>query len=214
MAIAKLNSFRTLCQTLIKRLLPLLLSVLASVAVLLMWQQLTINEELHIEQLIQQEANAIELQLSKELSSRMLTLQQMADRWQVSGGTAKELWEADAAAYIKNFYGYQAIEWVDPSFKVRWVVPLAGNEAAQNLDLSREPRRQITLQVARDLREILLTHNISLAQKGKGFLATVPLFVGDRFDGFIVGVFQFQTLFDSILKVPPGYKVAIYDRTE
>lgn len=214
MAIAKLNSFRTLCQTLTKRLLPLLLSVLASVAVLLMWQQLTINEELHIEQLIQQEANAIELQLSKELSSRMLTLKQMANRWQVSGGTARDLWEADAAAYIKNFRGYQAIEWVDPSFKVRWVVPLAGNEAAQNLDLSREPRRQIPLQVARDLREIVLTHNILLAQRGKGFLATVPLFVGDRFDGFIVAVFQFQTLFDSILRVPPGYKVAIYDRTE
>lgn len=214
MAIAKLNSFRTLCQTLIKRLLPLLLSVLASVAVLLMWQQLTINEELHIEQLIQQEANAIESELSKELSSRVLTLQQMANRWQVSGGTAKDLWEADAAAYIKNFSGYQAIEWVDPSFKVRWIVPLAGNEAAQNLDLSREPHRQIALQVARDLREIVLTHNISLPQRGKGFLAIFPLFVGDRFDGFIVGVFQFQTLFDSILKVPPGYKVAIYDRTE
>jgi PAS domain S-box-containing protein len=214
MAIAKLNSFRTLGQTLIKRLLPLLLSVLASLAVLLMWQQLTINEELHIEQLTQQEANAIELQLSKELSSRMLTLQQMANRWQVSGGTGKDLWEADAAAYIHNFYGYQAIEWVDPSFKVRWVVPLAGNEVAQNLDLSREPRRQIALQVARDLREIVLTHNISLPQMGKGFLAIFPLFVGDRFDGFIVGVFQFQTLFDSILRVPPGYKVAIYDRTD
>ncbi len=102
MAIAQLNPFRTLCQTLIKRLLPLLLSLLASVAVLLMWQQLTINEELHIERLIQQEANAIESELSKELSSRMLTLQQMANRWQVSGGTARDLWEADAAAYING----------------------------------------------------------------------------------------------------------------
>lgn len=214
MAIAQLNPIRSLCQTLIKRLLPLLLSLLASVAVLLMWQQLTINEELHIEQLIQQEANAIELQLSKELSSRVLTLQQMANRWQVSGGTARDLWEADAAAYIKNFYGYQAIEWVDPSFKVRWVVPLARNEAAQNLDLSLDTRRQIPLQVARDLREIVLTHNILLAQRGQGFIAIFPLFVGERFDGFIVGVFQFQTLFDSILRVPPGYKVAIYDRTD
>jgi len=91
-------------------------------------------------------------------------------------------------------------------------VPLARNEAAQNLDLSLDTRRQIPLQVARDLREIVLTHNILLAQRGQGFIAIFPLFVGERFDGFIVGVFQFQTLFDSILRVPPGYKVAIYGK--
>ncbi|MEG4576722.1 PAS domain S-box protein [Microcoleus sp. N3A4] len=214
MAITRLNLIRTLCKTPFKRLLPLLLGVLASLAVLLTWQQLTINGQIHIEQLIQQEANAIQSQLSKELSIRMLTLRRMAHRWEVNGGTPKELWEADAVAHLEDFYGCQAIEWVDRSFKVRWVVPLARNEAAQNLDLSRDPRRQIALQVARDLREMVLTHNILLAQGDKGFFVIVPLFVGDRFDGFIVGVFQFKTLFDSILKVSNGYNIAIYDRTE
>ena len=213
MDITRLNLMRTLCQTLFKRLLPLLLGVLASLAVLLTWQQLTINRQIHIEELIQQEANAIQSQLSEELSIRVLTLRQMANRWEANGGTPKDLWEADADAYVKDFYGYQAIELVDPSFKVRSVVPLAGNEAAHNLDFNRERGRQIPLQVARDLRQPILSKNISLVQGGQGFLATLPLFVGDRFDGFIVGVFQFKTLFDSILKLPPGYKVAIYDGT-
>ncbi|MEG4962616.1 PAS domain S-box protein [Microcoleus sp. K4-B3] len=187
--------------------------MLASLAVLLTWQQLTINRQIHIEQLIQQEANAIQSQLNEGLSIRVLTLRQMANRWQANGGTPKALWEADADAYVKDFYGYQAIELVDPSFKVRSVVPLAGNEAAQNLDFNRELRRKITLQVARDLREPTLSSNISLVQGGQGFLASLPLFVGERFDGFIVGFFQFQTLFDSLVKVPPGYKVAIYAGT-
>lgn len=210
----QLNLMKTLCETPHKRVLPLLLGIVASFAILLLGQQLTVLERHHIEQLIQQKANAIESEIGKELSIRMVALQQMANRWEANGGTAQALWEADAHDYIKNFYGYQAIEWVDPSFKVQWVVPLAGNEAAQNLNLSWEPHRQITLQVARDLRQIILTHNISLVQGGKGFLATVPLFVGNRFDGFILGVFQFQRLFDSILKVPEGYGVAIYDRSE
>jgi PAS domain S-box-containing protein len=213
MDITRLNLIRTLCQTPFKRLLPLLLGVLASLAVLLTWQQLTINGQIHIEELIQQEANAIQSQLSEELSIRVLTLRQMANRWQANGGTPKALWEADADAYVKDFYGYQAIELVDPSFKVRSVVPLAGNEAAQNLDFSRELRSKIPLQVARDLRQPILSNNISLVQGGQGFLATLPLFVGDRFDGFLVGVFQFKTLFDSILTVPVGYKVAIYAGT-
>ena len=213
MDITRLNLIRTLCQTPFKRLLPLLLGVLAFLAVLLTWQQLTINGQIHIEELIQQEANAIGSQLSEELSIRVLTLRQMANRWQANGGTPKVLWEADADAYLKDFYGYQAIELVDPSFKVRSVVPLAGNEGAQNLDFNREMRRKIPMQVARDLRQPILSNNISLVQGGQGFLATLPLFVGERFDGFIVGFFQFQTLFDSILKVLSGYKVAIYDGT-
>ena len=213
MDITRLNLIRTLCQTPFKRLLALLLGVLASLAVLLTWQQLTINRQIHIEELIQQEANAIGSQLSEELSIRVLTLRQMANRWQANGGTPKALWEADADAYVKDFYGYQAIELVAPSFKVRSVVPLAGNEAAQNLDFNLEMRRKIPLQVARDLRQPILSNNISLVQGGQGFLATLPLFVGERFDGFIVGVFQFKTLFDSILKVPSGYNVAIYAGT-
>ncbi|MEG4406216.1 PAS domain S-box protein [Microcoleus sp. MON2_D5] len=213
MVIPRRNVIISLGQTPLKRLLPLLLGVVASVAVLFTWQQLTINGQIHIEQLIQQEANAIQSQLSEGLSIRVLTLRQMANRWEANGGTPKALWEADAEAYVKDFYGYQAIALVDPSFKVRWVAPLAGNEAAQNLDFNRELRCKITLQVARDLRQPILSRNISLVQGGEGFLATFPLFVGNQFEGFIVGVFQFKTLFDSILKVSHGYKVAIYAGT-
>ncbi|MEG4401470.1 MULTISPECIES: PAS domain S-box protein [unclassified Microcoleus] len=210
MVIPRRKVIISLHQTPLKRLLPLLLGVVASLAVLFTWQQLTINGKIHIEQLIQHEANAIQSQLSQELSTRMLTLRQMANRWQVNGGTPKALWEADADAYVKDFYGYQAIELVDPSFKVRSVVPLAGNEAVQNLDFNRELRSKITLQVSRDLRQPILSGNISLVQGGQGFIASVPLFVGERFDGFIVGVFSFKTLFESILKVSPNYNLAIY----
>ncbi|AFZ09070.1 multi-sensor hybrid histidine kinase [Oscillatoria nigro-viridis PCC 7112] len=213
MVIPRLKVIISLRQKLLKRLLPLLLGVVASLAVLFTWQQLTINGQIHIEQLIQQEANAIQSQLTEGLSLRVLTLRQMANRWEADGGTPKALWEADAEAYVKDFYGYQAIELVDPSFKVRWVAPLAGNEAAQNLDLNGELRRKITLQVARDLRQPILSRNVSLVQGGQGFLASFPLFVGERFDGLIVGVFQFQTLFESILKVSSGYNVAIYAGT-
>src|SRR6476620_8935418 len=213
MVIPRRKVIISLDQTPFKRLLPLLLGVVASLAVLFTWQQLTINGQIHIEQLIQQEANAIQSQLTEGLSIRVLTLRQMANRWEANGGTPKALWEADADAYVKDFYGYRTIELVAPSFKVRSVVRVAGNEAAQNLYFNRELRRKIPLQVARDLRQPMLSNNISLVQGGQGFLATLPLFVGDRFDGFIMGLFQFKTLFDSILQVPPGYKVAIYAGT-
>jgi PAS domain S-box-containing protein len=209
---------RRLCQN---SFLPLLLGIVATIAVLGLWQQLLVREQLHVQELVQQEANAIEIALNRELSARILALEQMASRWRASRGTPQALWEADATSYIAHFYGYQAIEWVDPSSHVRWVVPLKGNESVRNLNLDQEPRRKITFSVARELRQTLLTRTISLAQGGKGFLACVPLFVKtpnqspevDRFDGFIVGVFQIQAFFDSILKVSPQYKIQIYNST-
>lgn len=202
--------------------IPFLIGAVATVAVLLLWRQLSIREHLHIEQLVQQEANAIQAILNRELSGRILNLTQMAKRWQSEGGTPRPLWEADASNIIRDAYGYRAIEWVDPSFQVRWIVPLAGNEAAQNFNLNQERRRRISLKVARNLREIILTRKVSLVQGGQGFLAIAPLFVnaenleseGDRFDGFIIGVFEFQALFDGLLQISPRYKVRIYDRGE
>ncbi|MDX2217016.1 MAG: PAS domain S-box protein [Oculatellaceae cyanobacterium bins.114] len=199
--------------------LPLLLGIVVSLVVLGLWQQLLIQERLHVQDLVQQEANAVEIELNRELTSRIMALEQMANRWQASGGTPEALWQADADHLIQHFYGYQAIEWVDPSLHARWVIPRRGNEAAQDLDLSQESRRKVTLDVAHDLRQTILTRTISLAQGGKGFLAVVPLFVeahangmtGDRFDGFIVGVFRFQQFFDSVLKPSSQYKVQIYD---
>ncbi|MBD2463466.1 PAS domain S-box protein [Oscillatoria sp. FACHB-1407] len=200
--------------------MPLLLGIVATVAVFGLWQQLLVREQLHIEQLVRQEVTAIESELNRELSVRVLALERMASRWRAIGGTPRSLWEVDAANYVEHSSGYQAIEWVDPSFYVRWVVPLKGNEAALNLSLDQEPRRRITLSIARDLRQTILTKTVSLPHGGKGFLAVVPLFVedhtspqaSDRFEGFIVGVFRFQSLFDSLLHTLPEYQVQIYDR--
>lgn len=198
--------------------LPVLLGITATIGVLGLWRQLLAQEHLHIQQLVQQEAEAIGSELGRELSRRILSLERIANRWRVSGGTPQALWEADAVDYVKRSYGYQAIEWVDPSFRVRWVVPLQGNEAAQNLDMHQNHRHQVTLSVAKALRQTLSTRTVPLAQGGKGFLVCVPLFVNyppqqrqvERFDGFIVGVFRFETFFDSILKASPRYQVQIF----
>ena len=133
---------RKFCQ---RHAIPLLLGIVVTIAVLVEWQQLVAHEQVHLQQLVQQEAKAIESELNQELSNRILALEQMAHRWQASGGIPRAIWEADAADHVEHTYGYQAIEWVDPSCHVRWVVPLQGNEAVQNFNLCREPHHQIAL---------------------------------------------------------------------
>ncbi|WGV23514.1 PAS domain-containing protein [Halotia branconii] len=195
-------------------LLPLLIGIIVSIAVIILWQKLITEEKTDIRQLIQQQAIAITTELNSQLNTRVMALERMQKRWQRHQGISQNEWEAEARDYLKDYGGYQAIELVDPSFRVRWIVPLADNKAAQNLDLSQEPRRRAALKMARDRRHTTFTSTINLVQGGKGFLAYVPLFVSDRFDGFILGVFRYQTLLDSVVHVPKGYKIRVFDNRE
>ncbi len=202
--------------------IPVLVGTLTSVAVLGAWQQLASRDQLYLEQLVDQEASSIQSKLSGELSSKIKNLERIALLWKINQGTSKPVWEQDAINYIDTVYGYQAIEWVDSSLRIRWVVPTLGNERLINTDLGQEGRRRITLNVARALNQTILTRKIDLLQGGQGFLAVVPIYLSDRqnasqptrFDGFIVGAFRFQPLFESILNMPSGYRVQIYDRNE
>ncbi|MBD1942327.1 hypothetical protein H6F50_08155 [Coleofasciculus sp. FACHB-712] len=54
------------------------------------------------------------------MEERFLALVRMAKRWENAGKPSQQNWEADATLNIQHFSGYQAIEWVDPEFNVRW----------------------------------------------------------------------------------------------
>ncbi|MBD2690990.1 response regulator [Anabaena catenula] len=198
------------------RSLPIAIGVIISVAVLLLWQNLLIYQHTEMTHLITQEANTIKTELSSRINTRILALERMAKRWEASGGTLQQVWEVDAATYLKDFNGYQAIAWVDVTAHVRWIAPVKGNEVVLNLDLMQNAERRTALLTARNLRQITLTPTLELKQGGKGFLVFLPLYVGEQFDGFLVGVFQIQSLLDRILQEETihDYQMAIFDQHE
>ncbi|MFT5130866.1 MAG: signal transduction histidine kinase/CheY-like chemotaxis protein [Rhodothermales bacterium] len=118
----------------------------------------------------------------------------MAHRWEQAGGISQQSWEDDAAHLYRNMPGFQAIGWVDTSYVVRWIVPMEGNEAAKDLDLSFEARRREALDSAREKHMPIMTQSIDLVQGGKGFIVFVPIYVDDVFAGFTSGVFRMHTL--------------------
>ncbi len=197
------------------RWLPILVGVGISTATLFVWQALIDQERTQIEQMIQLESSNVNNLIETQLKSRINALQRMANRWEIRGGTPKREWEFDAQSYVSDDKSFQAIEWADPSFHIRWIVPLAGNEAAQNLNVAREPQRRIAMDAARNRHQVTATRSISLVQGGKGFLAYVPIFQGEDFRGFIVGVFRHERLLDTILQgeenVRRGYSITVFD---
>ena len=183
-----------------KKLIPVMTFLIAGcVSVLLGWF-LDLREKEQVQREIQLTTVAIKKEIRARFEPQVLALTRMAKQWEFKGGMERIEWEHHAAILRDQYRNFQAIEWVDPSFHVRWISPLKGNEQAVNLNLAFEDNRRIALQRARDKRGVTATKTIDLVQGGKGFLVYVPIFSGDQFEGFILGVFQVDAFMNSILK--------------
>jgi PAS domain S-box-containing protein len=181
------------------------------VVTLLVWQSLLRYENRSMQEELRLRAERLGLLVGAGFQERVAALDRMARRWEFSGGTPKSAWEADATTFISDLPGFQAIEWVDADGRVRWVVPLAGNERTVGLRLNNDPVRRAAMEQARREHRIAISGIVELVQGGRGFLLYRPLFVGPRFDGFLVGVFRAGNLFSNLVaaNVREGYALVI-----
>ncbi len=192
--------------------LTIFVGVLVATLAVALWQALIVQERAQIERTTVAQASSLKTEIKGLIEPRILALDRMAKRWEVRGKTPRAEWESDAKLLLAHQPGFQAIGWVDPSFHVRWIVPLTGNEAARDLNLASGERRRGALEAARDRRKVTLTRSASLVKGGKGFLLYVPIFVAGEFDGFILGVFSFRGLLDTVLRnLAPGYAITVFD---
>jgi PAS domain S-box-containing protein len=154
-----------------------------------------------IQRIIDHETEILQSKLTNEIRTRILALERMAGRWQTRQGIPQKEWEKEAEAYVRDYPGYRAIEWVDQQYYLRWVIPLAGNQSVVNLYVAKEARRRTALELAKQNENTYISTNINLIQGGTGFLIYVPI-GGEKsqnFDGFIVAVVDTKGLFDHVL---------------
>jgi len=154
-----------------------------------LWIFLSFEEEKHDKNLMALEVNTVKTLLTYDLNQSILSLERLKLRWEDKLYSEKKQWLSDTRRIVANKEELLAIEWVDKDYIVRWIEPLEGNEAAQNLDLSFEKRRKKTLDLAKNSGETAITELINFVQGGKGFLSISPLFIDGEFDGFILGGF-------------------------
>lgn len=197
-----------------QKLLPILVGIFVLILALIIWHNLVQEDERYIQKIVQQQAISIRKELSSELNSRIIALQRMGQRWEVRGGTPYPEWKIDATNYVEDFPGYQAIAWVDPQMRIRWVIPAAETKAIESLDLTQDNEQIQLINSAKDNYKIVFTNTIISASGEKVFFAYIPLFTTQSFDGFIVGVFQNQALMDTILQPRDGYQIQIFERNQ
>jgi signal transduction histidine kinase/sensor domain CHASE-containing protein/ActR/RegA family two-component response regulator len=182
---------------------------------LCLWQGLIAHEHAQVERTTELVNVSLQNEIIAQIKPRVLSLVRMAKNWEMWGQPAREMWEADAQLYVTHYPDMQGVGWVDPTFHMRWIVPLEDNAELQDRSLAFEERRRTALELAQGSRQITATRTLDLAQGAKGFQVFVPIMTNADFQGFIVGIFRIQEMFDVILgNVALRYAIAVFEGTE
>jgi diguanylate cyclase (GGDEF)-like protein/PAS domain S-box-containing protein len=182
--------------------LALLLVVLSSASVLL-WRQLEGERQQRLEERIGYQARSLARQLESTLHLEVASLERIARLWNSLGRLPRASWEEEVAHALRGFPAYQSIQWVGDDLRMRWLLPLAGNEAALNFRLTADhPNYPLAMQ-ARDSGEQRFSNSFELVQGGRGFVLYTPLYRDEGgarvFDGFLQGVFRVEPLMQQLL---------------
>src|SRR5579862_6275059 len=193
--------------------LPTIVSLSTVVFSLLILQQMLTQQQADVQAAAKAQALLAKNRMESELKANILPLELLRERWGAAGYRLDFAnMESDARLAMSSYPAYQAIEWVEPTFRVRWVVPHEGNEADLGAGLDADQQRSLALQAAKDSGRVMATRSVDLRQGGRGVLVCVPLIRNGTLSGFLLGVFRYQELLDSILRdVAPDYWVAVSD---
>lgn len=183
-----------------KRTQPVLIFIVCCLLAVSSWWVLTEQRQNSAKTDLKKQAEIFTRYILSDLDARVPALQRAVHRWEEEGGTAKRLFVADAQHYIADNPGLQAIEWVDESYHVRWIVPFEGNEKAENLYLGFEARRLRSLEEAKDKSIPTMTKPVNLVQGGKGLLVYFPIRLKNEFNGFLLVVFNTQKWIDFVFR--------------
>ncbi|PFG10863.1 MULTISPECIES: EAL domain-containing protein [unclassified Marinobacter] len=159
------------------------------------------------------EAEIMANNLQREFNILLLGLRRSADRLHFNGGITEAQWRNDARNYLQDFRVYQAIEWIDRDFYIRWI--------EQSKDWPELVGYKVAFNVERvqALKSAMLTGNVDVSgviplyQGGRGIVVYAPVGTGDDNNGLIGGVFQVDLLVQTLLnsRALALFQVDIYE---
>lgn len=177
---------------------PLPTGVALAATSLWVWQAVYHDEQTKIRDLVQNQAQEIARLIDMEITYHNHALNRMAARWELTGGTDKTTWTADAQAHLRDFQTVAAIAWADEESRVRWLEPLAGNEEIIGFDLTSHPQGRAVLARVRETGMQASTDALNVSRIGQGFIVISPVLRSGEIAGYLVGLYRLDRLFDVL----------------
>lgn len=177
------------------RWLPSVVLTGALFLTIVLWQAMLEESRETIDRTTNITARSIEREIENKAKDRVGALERMGRRWEIWGRPEKSAWESDAALYIKHYPGIMILEWIDSDFQIQWQV----NSDSINHEYVHHKPSDHHLEILKksfDLRKSMISKSDILFDQRQGFYICVPVFVNDKFDGFISAYVNSNIFFD------------------
>lgn len=166
---------------------------------LLLWDGLRRYEQETFHKELEQQSIVLGQTIDATVRAQLRDMERMAIRREWAGDVYRSLWEADAIAHFNDESVYLAIEYADAGGQVRWKVPIANNEQASDVVRDTDPHRREVLELARNSRTFVISELVELKQGNKSLMAVRALHSGEQLTGYLITVFDINTLFSAII---------------
>lgn len=159
------------------------------------------------------EARAMANHLEREFLIHAEAIRRMAKRLETDPSKTEQEWRRDARNYLDDFGVYQAIEWIDSDFIIRWLEPVTDNEEVIGYNVAFNEERRQALERAKQSGTWDLSGVINLRQGGKGMVIYAPVGAGPENNGFMAGVFRMEVLARQLLteRVLESFRIEILE---
>jgi diguanylate cyclase (GGDEF)-like protein len=187
-----------------------LLAVLLG-AIFSAWEALRDAETAQMHARLQVESDALARLIEARFAHQAATLHRLAARWPLHH-TQQRLWQQDVSLLLRDFDNFQAIEWLDAEYRMRWVEPIAGNESVVGFRYTPSHPNYPLLEQVRRSGEPALSNAFELQQGGKGLAYYVPLYRDAErtiFDGYLLGIFRVEILVDDLISTLPNQRMSL-----
>jgi len=182
--------------------LPVAFLALGVAGVASLWNSVQRAERRRVELETQVTADQVRLRLEAFVDARTALVRYLAGIGYETRDEILSRFTEESGSLVDLFPDLQALNYIDPDWVIRIVVPPGPNAPALDQDLHAHPRRGVVEAVARAEREGTLTRSpiVDLLQGGKGFATYHPIRgPGGELLGFVNGVFRVDRLVDTCL---------------
>ncbi|RBW49419.1 diguanylate cyclase [Marinobacter sp. F3R11] len=167
-----------------------------------------------IEANLENEARSMAHNLEWEFRVHADAIRRMAKRMVSDPQMSESVWREDAHSYLEDFRIYQAIEWIDRDFFIRWLEPESSNEGTKGFNVAFNEQRREALEAAIEHGNYDISGVIELHQGGQGIVIYAPVGAGAENNGLIAGVFRMETLAHQLIasREPSMFRIEILSK--
>jgi hypothetical protein len=178
-----------------------------------LYQTLVDQEGQLIYRVMTGEAARLRGEVADQVEARVLAMRKLAARWEKERWPVQEEWQREASRLLFQDLQIRAIEWVEPTRQVRWLVPTTARTPQSILDERGDEIRDRELEALLNGPDPKLSRSFPLPDAPRQILICAPMSDAGRVSGYLIGIVRARDLIDAVLasEIKDGYSVAIYE---